>query len=84
MTHRMRWLLSFLICLHGVSVTAAELSFRTQEISKDLTVGYAVRVLDMNEDARPDVLVVDSKRIIWFENPTWRLHTIYRPDPSAR
>jgi hypothetical protein len=76
MMHHMRWLLGCLVSLQSISLTAAELSFRTQEISKDLTVGYAVRVLDMNDDARPDVLVVDSKRIIWFENPTWQLHTI--------
>ncbi|MEX2112694.1 MAG: VCBS repeat-containing protein, partial [Pirellulales bacterium] len=42
----------------------------------ELTVGYATQILDMNDDGRPDILVVDSKRVIWFENPTWQMHTI--------
>ncbi|MGD9722580.1 MAG: FG-GAP repeat domain-containing protein [Pirellulales bacterium] len=55
---------------------ADELPFRAQEISKDLTVGYATQILDMNDDGRPDIVVVDSRRVIWFENPAWKLHTI--------
>ena len=55
---------------------AAEPKFRVQEISKQLTIGYATRILDMNDDGRPDILVVDTKRVIWFENPDWSMHTI--------
>jgi hypothetical protein len=55
---------------------AAELAFRAQEISKELSVGYATQILDMNDDGKPDILVVDTKRVIWFENPTWQMHTI--------
>ena len=29
----------------------------TQEISKQLTVGYATRLVDMNADNRPDIVV---------------------------
>ncbi len=67
------------LCTTLLAVTiaaAAEPKFRAQEITKDLTVGYATRILDMNEDGKPDILVVDSKRVIWFENPGWQLHTI--------
>lgn len=56
--------------------SGGELKFRTQEIFDKLTVGYATRILDMNDDGRPDILVVDSKRVIWFENPSWQMHTI--------
>lgn len=52
--------------------------FKTEEIDKSLTVGYAVQILDMNADKKPDILVVDSERLIWFENPTWKLHTILK------
>jgi hypothetical protein len=59
-----------------VAVTRAEIPFRVQEISDRLTVGYAVQLLDMNSDGKPDIVVVDTERVIWFENPTWKLHTI--------
>lgn len=51
-------------------------SFEIQEIDRSLTVGYAVLLHDVNEDRRPDIVVVDSRRLIWFENPNWKLHTI--------
>lgn len=56
--------------------TAEELTFRAEEISNRLTVGYAVRLVDMNDDGRADIVVVDTERVIWFENPTWKLHTL--------
>jgi hypothetical protein len=64
------------LALPAGAQAAGELKFRPQEISDDLTVGYATRILDMNDDGRPDILVVDSKRVIWFENPSWQMHTI--------
>lgn len=58
--------------------TAADnpFSFKMQEIATDLTVGYAVIVADVNNDKKPDVIVVDSKRVVWYENPTWKARTI--------
>jgi hypothetical protein len=50
--------------------------FKVQEIATDLTVGYAVTVADINEDGKPDIVVVDSERVVWYENPTWKVHTI--------
>lgn len=50
--------------------------FKMQEIATDLTVGYAVIVADINDDGNPDIVVVDSKRVVWYENPTWKVHTI--------
>jgi hypothetical protein len=60
----------------ALSAPAAELQFRVQEIFKQLSVGYATRIVDMNDDRKPDIVVVDTKRVIWFENPDWRMHTI--------
>ena len=50
--------------------------FRAQEIDKTLEVGYGLVICNMNEDDRPDILVADAKRVIWFENPSWKLHTV--------
>jgi len=58
--------------------------WRAVELPVQLTVGYAVRVLDMNRDQRPDILIVDSKRLLWLENPSWKEHVIYAtPDAKA-
>jgi len=50
--------------------------FRTQEIDHSLKVGYAVLLVDVNADGKPDIVVVDTDRVVWFENPTWKMRTI--------
>src|SRR5947209_6944876 len=55
--------------------------FEPQEIDHSLKIGYAVKVADLNADDKPDIVVVDKHRVIWFENPggrgkPWKLHTI--------
>jgi hypothetical protein len=57
---------------------AAELRFRPQEIAADLTIGYATSLVDVNGDRRTDIVVVDADRVVWYENPSWRMHTIIR------
>jgi hypothetical protein len=67
-----------LACLLLAATTAAagEIRFRAQEIDAGLTVGYAVSLVDMNADGRTDIVVVDTERVIWYENPTWQVHTL--------
>lgn len=68
-----------LLVLAATPVFAGDVTFpkfKAQEIATDLTVGYAVIVADINEDGKPDIVVVDSKRVVWYENPTWKVHTI--------
>jgi hypothetical protein len=55
---------------------AAELAFRPQEIDRELGVGYAVRTADVNGDGRPDIVVVDQTRVVWYENPSWERRTL--------
>lgn len=57
--------------------------WQTVELPVTLTVGYAVRAIDMNQDNRLDVAIVDSKRVLWLENPSWKEHVIYST-PEAK
>src|SRR3989442_2955549 len=50
--------------------------FRMLELTEKLSVGYAVICVDVNGDGKKDIVVVDTTRVIWFENPTWKMHTI--------
>ncbi len=50
--------------------------FRMEEIDRTLKIGYGVILADINGDGKPDIVVVDKDRVIWFENPTWKLHTV--------
>ena len=71
--------LLFVAGLSGVSVAAPVPfpAFRVQEIDKSLKVGYAVRLADVNADGKPDIVVCDANRVIWFDNAgNWKLHTI--------
>ncbi len=47
-------------------------SWKQVEFTKDLTVGYATTLVDINQDGKLDIVVVDSQRVLWYENPTWK------------
>jgi hypothetical protein len=46
--------------------------FAMQEFATDLKIGYAVVTADVNGDTKPDIVVVDQHRVVWYENPTWK------------
>ena len=69
--------------LLGGDLLAGELKFRMEEPKTRLAVGYAVRLIDMNGDKRDDIVIVDSKRFLWLENPTWKEHVMHE-DTQAR
>src|SRR5439155_25711274 len=50
--------------------------FRTQEFETGFKVGYAVAVADVNGDGKPDIIVFDANRVVWYENPSWKMRTI--------
>lgn len=62
---------------------ADEVDLKEQELPVQLQVGYAVRAIDINADGRLDVAIVDSKRVLWLENPSWTEHVIYET-PDAK
>jgi hypothetical protein len=77
-------LASFVGAMGFGAVARADLpTFEPQELDEKVTVGYAVSLTDMNADKKPDILVVDSKRVIWFENPSWKVHTIMSAPDKA-
>ncbi|MEM7476119.1 MAG: VCBS repeat-containing protein [Planctomycetota bacterium] len=54
----------------------AQLRFKTEELATRIEAGQSVRTADINQDGKVDICVVDSKRILWLENPTWKEHVI--------
>src|SRR5689334_19131469 len=70
------WLAVFVVFLAALSVRAAELNFKMQEIETSLGVGYAVALVDVNGDGKRDIVVVDKTRVVWYENPTWKRRNI--------
>ncbi len=64
------------LLLFGQVASAADLKFRMQEIDATLKVGYGVVIADVNGDGKPDVVVADANRVVWYENPTWKRRTM--------
>ena len=57
--------------------------FRMQEIETGFTVGYGVKLVDINGDGKIDLVVVDSRRVVWYENPSWKRRTIIEGQTAA-
>lgn len=58
--------------LLALPAVAAFPRFEPQEVATDLSIGYAVLAPDLNGDGKPDLLVVDKHRVVWYENPSWK------------
>ena len=77
MNCRSTLLASFLVfASHSCPGQSGKIEFAPQELPTRLEIGYAVRILDMNGDGRQDIAIVDKRRIIWLESPTWIEHTL--------
>jgi hypothetical protein len=50
--------------------------FKAQEIDTGLKIGYAVLLTDLNGDKKPDIVVVDQHKVVWYENPSWKKRVI--------
>jgi len=51
-------------------------NFKEEQIDDAVGIGYGLAVADVNGDGRTDILLADSKVIVWYENPTWTKHII--------
>lgn len=72
--------LSFFLVLFIVgSIDSKQIAcaWQPEVLPIELTVGYAVLTLDMNGDSKLDIAIVDSKRFVWLENPSWTTHVIH-------
>jgi hypothetical protein len=70
-----------LIALLAFVLPAFAIDFTAHVIAADLRRGYQVITADMNRDGRPDLIALASgmPELYWFENPTWKRHTIAGP-----
>lgn len=57
---------------------AATVEFRPHDIETKFPGGYAVMVIDVNKDGKPDVIGVSQRvpELAWYENPTWERHVM--------
>jgi hypothetical protein len=69
-------LLTAVWALSGRSGWTQGIEFAPQELATRLSIGYAVRLVDVNQDQRLDVAIVDKHRVLWLENPDWTEHVV--------
>ncbi len=68
-----------LLIASAVTASADPVRFERREIA-DFPAPYQLAVTDVNGDGKPDVIVlsIESNRVDWFENPTWKQHPVAR------
>lgn len=78
MPFRVRLLISLAIVTGSVAAARgqSQFNFRQQEIEHELGVGYAVSLVDVNGDDKLDIVIVDQRRVLWYENPSWKRRII--------
>jgi len=78
-----RFIAVIVLCMMNGSALA-ETTWRAEVLPVKLTVGYAVLAIDISGDGKLDIAIVDSKRFIWLENPSWKTHLMQAtPDASS-
>ncbi|MCL4797157.1 MAG: VCBS repeat-containing protein [Bryobacteraceae bacterium] len=80
---------SCLLLLVALPLTAQPPRFHAVTVTDQLKFGYQLTVCDVNQDERPDLIVVDerSTELAWFENPgadaVWTRHLLARDVPRT-
>jgi Aldos-2-ulose dehydratase, beta-propeller domain/FG-GAP-like repeat len=77
---KIRWLLGVVFLnLVGTSFASEAkpaTAFRMQELDAGLNVGYAVLLADVDGDGKKDIVVADTNRVVWYQNPSWKKRSI--------
>jgi hypothetical protein len=89
----MRYLFAAFAACFALPALAADFpKFKMQEIDTGLKIGYAVITVDIDGDKKPDIVVVDQHKVVWYKNPgkrdgEWKKYTILdgktKPTTSA-
>ncbi|MFK8112254.1 MAG: FG-GAP repeat domain-containing protein [Rubripirellula sp.] len=70
-------LLVLLLCvpLHADADDIPEFKWRA-EVIDEITIGYGLKMADVNGDGKTDIVLADKKTIQWYESPNWTKHVI--------
>ncbi len=60
----------------GSTALCASPKFTAEVVDANIEIGYGIAVEDVNGDGKPDILLADKNRFVWYENPTWTCHQI--------
>lgn len=59
----------------AVNLLAAP-AFRPQTVDDAIQIGYGIAAADVDGDQRPDLVLADKHRLLWYRNPDWTRHVI--------
>ena len=70
----------FLGCVFGREAAQCqppEFKWRAETIDQ-ITIGYGLKLTDVDGDGDTDIVLADKKTIQWYENPGWAKHVIVK------
>lgn len=75
-----RLTLVILLCLLPQIAAGDEFpTFKEQTIDAEIgKVCYAVTLADVDGDSKPDIVAVSERRVLWYQNPTWKAREIIK------
>lgn len=74
--------LHFLTAVSAIILSSARAAdpvvpvFRAVDVDTKVEIGYGVTVADVDGDKKPDILLADKTKIVWYHNPDWTKHVI--------
>ena len=76
----MKQLATILLLLLSVpSLWAQEIKFQPQTVDPQIDkVCYGLAIADVNGDQKTDLVGVSNRAVYWYENPSWKRHTIIK------